>query len=296
MRHGQALLLVLILWLVGCAGSPSRRSTSLLERLRQIGGGPTGPDVVQLDVALLEQPLGDRYLSEQVWETADEQVVALERRAQLEENGFRVGQIGGILPPPLQGLLLSERSCINPRRIRLHAGRPATLVLGPTQPRCQFQVSCGGERRDVDLDQAQCLLEVVPQLAPDGRVGLHCTPVVRHGTATLVPRPTPDRSAWLLEEQRPSERFADLSWEVTLTLNEYAVIGPRLEKRGSLGYVSFTGLAAPSPLQRVLVIRTTRLAPEPIDEPGETPPSPSPLSSPPLALQAVCTLARGTSR
>ena len=43
--------------LAGCLGSSQTRSTSLLDRARG-ACGPTGPDVVQLDVAVLEVLLG----------------------------------------------------------------------------------------------------------------------------------------------------------------------------------------------------------------------------------------------
>src|SRR5881409_3401857 len=129
MRHGRALLGLLNVLLVGCVtGGPAHTA------LRPERGSPApaaaDPDAVVLYVALVERPVGDRYLNQDLWALADEQVVGIERRAVLEENGFRVAQVGGIIPAGLLGLLSSERSCVNPRCVRLHAGHPTTVPLG----------------------------------------------------------------------------------------------------------------------------------------------------------------------
>src|SRR5262245_20577897 len=140
MRHGPALLLGLCFCLlVGCTtAQPIMRTTTWLERFLT-PAGPTGPDTVQMDVALLERPLGDAYVNNELWNSADEQVVALESKALVEDNGFRIGQIGGITPAGLQMLLTSEKSCAHPRRLRLHAGKATRLILGPDMPLCRFQ-------------------------------------------------------------------------------------------------------------------------------------------------------------
>src|SRR5947209_2064071 len=95
----------------GCAGVGSDRAESGLRARYQLPEG-----YVQMDVALLERPLGDRYLNETVWTYADETVVGLDARPHLDENGLRVGQIVGMPPGGLQTLLTSPRACLNPRR------------------------------------------------------------------------------------------------------------------------------------------------------------------------------------
>ncbi len=289
MRHRQGLVLgLLTVCLVGCTTSQPVRTTAWLSRLRQISSGPTGPDVVQMDVALVERPVGDRYLNQDFWAVADEQVVALERKAMLEDNGFRVGQVGGITPVELQDLLTSERSCANPRRIQLHAGKPTTLTLGPLAPRCSFQMTQEGRPVPVNLTQAQCTLEVVPTLTADGRTLLRFTPQIAHGDTALLPAPAPDRSGWVLREQRPTERYTALSWEVELAGNEYVVIGGRFDKPQTLGYECFIRTDETVACQRLLVIRTGRTG-APADDETSSGPSLS------LASQASLTTARGTA-
>src|SRR5262249_53098611 len=150
------------------------------------GAGPTGSDVIQMDVALVERPIGDRYINQDFWDFADEQIVALERKAVLEDNGFRIGQVGGITPAELQALLTSERSCANPRRIQLHAGKETALLLGPALAHCQFQIDHDGRSAPVILEQAQCTLEVLPTLTREGRIQLQFTPQIHHGETTLM--------------------------------------------------------------------------------------------------------------
>src|SRR5262249_31000495 len=115
MRHGQARLLgLLTALLAGCATGKVPHAVTWLDHLRPFQG-PTGPDVVSMQVALIERPVGDPYLNHELWAGADEQAIPLERKVVLEDNGLRVGQIGGIAPAKLLALLTSEKSCINPR-------------------------------------------------------------------------------------------------------------------------------------------------------------------------------------
>jgi hypothetical protein len=246
---------------------------------------------VQIDVAFLERPVGDPYINQGLWTAADEQVVALESRAVLEDNGFRIGQIGGITPGELQTLLTSERSCISPRRLQLHAGKPTQVVLGPTAPACEFRIARDGIQVPVALNKAQCTLELVPSLAKDGHISLRFLPQVQHGDSALLPKPAPDFSGWMFQQERPTERYPALGWDVTLAANEYIVIGGRLDRPHTLGHQCFVRTDEQMPVQRLLVIRTARLTPEVQQATAE-----NGYAAPPLACQAAYSTARGTSR
>jgi hypothetical protein len=222
MRRRQGLVIALVAALLaGCTAEKAVRSTAWLNRFRW-GGTPQGPDVVQIDVAVLERPVGDLYINQGLWAFADEQVVALESKAVLEDNGFRIGQIGGITPAELQTLLTSERSC------------------------------------------------------------------------ALLPRPTPDFSGWMFQQERPVERYPTLGWEVNLSPNEYIVVGARLERPHTLGHRFFVHPDEPNPVQRLLVIRTGRTTAEDPSLPA-TAEETNGYWTPPLASQAAWSSARGTS-
>src|SRR5262249_8842816 len=131
MRQGKALLWwLLAVLLAGCAEGSSAHSTSWFDGLRPFRV-PSGSDLVNLEVVLLERPVGDPYINEDIWSYADEQAVALERKAVLQDNGFRIGEIGGPTPAGLLSLLTSERCSSDPRHIFVHAGTPRPLPLGP---------------------------------------------------------------------------------------------------------------------------------------------------------------------
>jgi hypothetical protein len=247
--------------------------------------------VVRVDVAVVERPAGDRYLNGGLWEFADEQAVDLERKSALEDNGFRVGLIGGILPADLLALLTSDRSCGPPRRIQVRAGNPAVVALGPQQARCAFTLQEGGRAVPVALEEARCELEVVPTPAEGGRMTLRFTPVIRHGATGRELRPVRDPSGehrWDLEAKQPTETYASLAWEVTVTPEEYVVVGARLDRDDTPGQCFFLEDGAARLAQRLVVIRTGRMLPDaPAPEPGG--------GAPPLALQAGWRSARGAA-
>jgi hypothetical protein len=289
---------ILAVLLVGCAGRQSVQSVSLLERLRHFEP-PTGRDVLQIDVALIERPIGDSYLNRQLWMLdADEQVIPLEHKAVLEENGFRVGQIGGITPAGLQSLLLSKQNCVHPRHYYLRAGNSELLELGPKAATCAYRVQGDGGSQPISLPKASCGLRVVPFATGDGQMRLQMTPEVSFGEAVLALRPSEDNSGIIPTTDRPRKTFASMAWEVTLGPNQYLVVGARLDRPDSLGYQCFVRHAEGTPVQRLLVIRAYPAATEgdvasSVD--GDEPDSNTGRAVP-LAIQAAYSTARGTSQ
>ena len=166
--------------LAGCAGGVTVQSSAFLDSLRA-SQGLTGADVIQVDAALIESPVGDRYLNEDLWTVADDQVLTLERKALLEDNGFRIAQVGGIPPAKLQALLTSQRSCIDSRRFHLHANTPTPISLGSPISECSFQVHQSGAEQPVTLDHASCSLLIVPTLGAEGKTQLLFTPQIESG-------------------------------------------------------------------------------------------------------------------
>ncbi|HZT83443.1 MAG TPA: hypothetical protein VFA26_24645 [Gemmataceae bacterium] len=298
MRRAGGLLLALLAGLgAGCVhdqpARPDRWRSQLPFR------GPTGEDVVHLYVATLQRPAGDRTLNGGLWDVANEQAVGLERVGVLEDNGFRVGRLSGALPPEMLALF-NDRNCLNPRLRQLRAGNPVSLPLGPPLAQCGFRVRADGQESDVQFDGAECNLVVTPTLAPDGRVCLRFMPEVVHGPARLTFQAAADNSGFLLREQRATETYPALGWEVTLAPAETLVIGARPDRAGTLGCRCFVRDDERPATQRVLVIRAGRTAPtvssemaaDPAAEPGEEPPR----RAPPLAVQAAGSGAvRGTA-
>jgi hypothetical protein len=288
MRHWGALGVGLLTWLLaGCVTGPAGRTTAWLRRSPPVQA-PKGPDFIQMEIAVLECPLGDRFINEELWTDsfADEQIVSPEHKEALQANGFRVAQLGGLIPDQLQELLTSSRSNVNPRRRRVMAGYPAALNLGSRAASVHYAITQDGEPVAVDLDQAQCKLIAVPSITPEGRVKLRFTPEVEYGETEMTFQPAPERQEkWQMSLERPRKSYPSLAWEVTLQPNQYMVVGTRIDQPRSLGFASFIQRDEVSGVQRLLVIRTARETaggaprPEGMEEVCSR-------KSPPLAFQA----------
>jgi hypothetical protein len=248
-----------------------------------------------MELFLVEAPIGDGFLNADLWAQADEQVVPQEQRGVLEVNGFRVGQMGGLVPAGLQKLLGSERSCPNPRRLFVHAGTPTSVQLGGSPQLGRFQLHRDADVEAVSFEKVQCTLVIVPSLTPEGRTRLQFIPEIRHGESKPMPGPTEDLSGWVVRDQQPKERYAFLAWDVTLAANEYVLVGGRFDHPDTLGRLCFVRGDEPAPRQQLLVIRAghsaaegaaTDATPDDTDEPVLD-------HGPPLALQAAWSTVRG---
>jgi hypothetical protein len=283
MRPWATLGVGLLTWvLVGCV--PSQVRTTSWFRGRQPFASPAAPNTVEMEVALLECPVGDRYINRDLWALADEQVVTPEQKAALEDNGFRVALVGGIVPAELQTLLTSERNNVNPRRRLVLVGHPAAFDLASPAANLRYSVVQDGQPVEVELEQAQCKLVVVPGLTPEGKAKLHFTPEVEYGELVRNIQPSPE--GFFLEVERPHKAYPALSWEVSLEANQYLVIGARFDQRQSLGFASFVQADESNPAQRLLVIRTNRSAAAPGSLLAEAEKAAMAKGAPPLALQA----------
>jgi hypothetical protein len=273
----------------GCVSGKTERSTARLHGPPL--AGVVGEDVVYLDVFVLERPLGDSFFNRELWTEADEeaihadgeQAISLERKTVLEKNGFRVGQLGGALPPTkLQDLLTSHRSCQG-NRIQLHAGHETKIPLGPLWPRCRCRLVREDQGQSVDLAKGQCLLEVVPTLADEGRVHLRFTPQIKHGDVRSVFESVRDADGllhWGRQEKQPEEVYPWLDWTLTVAPNEFVVVGALLDRGETLGEQFFLSGEDNPGVQYLLVLRAVNV-PTPAD-----PTEANADRSPPLAQRA----------
>jgi hypothetical protein len=264
MRRGGAWVLVLLcVSLGGCLSSDPVRPSSWLDRFRAPRSA-LGPDGVMIDMVVLEQPLGDPFLNDEIWKNTDCQVVGLESKSVLEENGFRIGQVVGMNPGRLQALLDSQRHWASHRRQILPAGHSTAMALGPTLPECSFQLKTVDGGVDVLLDQGQCVLKIGTCLASEGRTRLKFTPQVLYGARMPDYQVDPKLGSWQLEFKRPSKDYPELGWEVTLGPNQFLVIGSHFDSSSdenapqTLGSQFFIQENGRTFVQRMLVLRTVR--------------------------------------
>jgi hypothetical protein len=250
-------------------------------------------EIVLLDVRVLERPVGDPFINQELWQHTDELVVDLDRKAAVEDNGFRVGQIVGMTPGKFQDLLKSERYCVNPRRHVIPSGHCVTPYLGPAWSRAEFVLQHGKETQQVALERARFGLEVKATLAGDGKTRLSFTPKVENGETVLPFQPDPEQQAWTMRVDKPCRNYPELGWDVWLAPGEYLVIGGILPKEKSLGHRSFVQEDG-NPMQRLLVLCTSRaLNAGDAGEPAQESSTRS-HSSPCLAVQASMSAVRAS--
>jgi hypothetical protein len=258
-RPGVSLPGLLLMLLAGCVGDHVAPATALVSGFR--GPVPSSSDAVEMIVALIERRAGDPYLDKEVWTFTDEQIVELEHKAVLEDNGFRVGQIVGMTPAGLQSLLTSERACTRANCYFLGQGKSETLVLGGPVPRCRFQIIQQGKPVELTFDEARFALIVQPQWLGDGRMRFHFTPQVQFGDKKLRDfRIAADGSGLEMQNENPGQSFPALSWDVTVPPSQYVLVGGRLDQAERIGHRCFVQADGASAVQRLLVIRTSRVA------------------------------------
>jgi len=266
MRRGTAtprgrLVGLALVFLAGCVWPGAPRPDGPAEPFFA-AAGPRGSDAVLLDVAVLELPVGDRYANGGLWDEIDEQAVALDRKAALDDNGFRVGVVGVMRPTRFADLLESPRTNPNGRRVQMRAGNPRVVTLGEPRPVCQFRVAA--QPTPVAFEQAQCAVQVTPELASGGGVKLTFVPLVQHGTKS----PWPGLAAGTDADAaagRPTERYPALGWDVTVEVGQYVVVGARFDQPGTLGHQCFVTADGPRSVQRLLAIRAARVVPAAVE-------------------------------
>jgi hypothetical protein len=292
MRRRLALILALgVTWVAGCAPVETIRSTSWLPH-RRVFTGPTGADVVQVRIALLECPPGGaewQYLNGDLWEQADESLIEEDRRQAMTDSGFRVGKVGTQPPAKLLSLLTSKRFNPAPRELSFRANDAKGICLGPTLAHCRYRPERDGE--PVDLEGADCKLMMVASRGSEGKTLLRLTPQVEHGDAKSVYRVDAQAGSFTSLPERPTEAYPQMAWEAELALNEYLVVGGNYDRPESLGHQFFVRPDEPVPVQRLLVIQMGAApaeAPEPAAPAGKS-------RAVPVALQAAWPGVRGAA-
>ncbi len=262
-RAGAWVLALVCLSLGGCltGGEPGRPST-WLDRLRA-PRTVLGPDAVVLDLIVIEQPLGDAFLNQDLWQSTDYLAGGIDRKRLLDDNGLRVGTVVGMNPERLQALMGMDRYCLSRRRQVLATGASTTVTLGATQPDCRFRLRTDAGVSDVILDQGQCQFVLEPSAAPEGRTRLRFTPKVLYGSGPM-PEYQADKAGWQVQYKRPSQAFAEAAFDVTLASNQVLVVGTHFDEDAddtaprTLGSQCFLQENGRGFMQRLLVVRITR--------------------------------------
>lgn len=287
-RYGWLALLLFLPTLPGCLFWPEHSESS--SWMQQFKKGALSHDHALIEFALIERPHGDEYINRRLWEQTDE---FFEKRAVLEDNGFRVGQLIAQPPSEFQQLLLSPRSCSNPKALIFPSGRTAPIYVGSVQPQMACEYVQDSLRTELFFDQARHAFDVTARFSAEGKTILTFTPKVEHGGPALPFQASPDRGNWELRIEKVAKKFPELTWETTLGPNQYLFIGGRLDRERTLGCTAFTD--GGNEVQRLLVVRNCRSVTSAEAQQTSAPDLVRADRTTPLALQATAPAARGKS-
>lgn len=284
MRVGVGLLICLVFG--GCGPLQRHSTTTWLNQINPFANG--SGDKVVLRTYLLEQPVGDPYLSKDLW-AATLKPLSAEKQALFAENGLRVGHFTG--NPPYQFLAMARGpDVVRPQESSVLAGDLKMIPLVGPLPELKFQAysEIGTKAGTFELTDAEIALSLTPTLGDDGKVKLIFEPRVQHGHRQFGWRPTTDNTAFTWLDQKVQERFPTLKGEIALSPEEYLLIGPTEVPANTFGGASFVSADDGRARLRVLVIQATKIA--------ATPEGPNPgRKTGVVAAQASRPVARGQS-
>jgi hypothetical protein len=281
---------ILAVFLAGCVNDRPARSTSLIDRVRGIGG-PSGPDAVFIEYTNVERPAGDSAMNRQIWSQVDELIIPAETRALLAENGLRCGVVGSLLPSELEAMLQNPRSALGARQRRLYVNNSAPIVVAGPVAQADYRVRPTVESKETTarFEQAKFVMNFTPVHGDGGRVSLKCVPEVEYNDKKRWTPIGAAGEAWA--EQKPLERYQSLSFDVTLSPREFLVIGADFNRGDWLGNQMFTDTRGNLKVQRLLIIRTGHLATVDTNRPLKTASKDEVI---PLASQAEISAVRGS--
>ncbi len=242
------------------------------------------PNAAALEYVLVERPVGGEEINRDVWLRIDEQFLPFETRTVLEATGLRVGIASESAPGPLRKMIDDPRTGRGHRLRTFALDKPAPLLVGGVVPHAAFPMPAGENGTTTFArDEVALGFEVTVRDAPDGKVLLKLVPHARfRDPGHLLPTADGERDVG-------TEQFPAAGFEVTLSPNEFLVVGTDAYWGGTFGHAAFTGFEDDRQVQRLLALRAGRTR----GDRGAGPDADTQAVAPPLASQA--TAARGVS-
>ncbi len=217
---------------------------------------PDGGTPLAYQTRLIDQPAGSAYLNGGLWEEATNPL-SHELTTLLALNGLRVGVVG-TPPAELERLASSEASVLSPMRRSGAVGQPRTIpVNGPIESCTLAVVSAfNGEAKSTKLELVECGLAVTATPIPGGdKLKVRGEFQIQHGERQPWLRPTSDGSGFARTDQRASQTYPALAFEVTLGRTDTLVVGAADDPADKLGQSFFFAASSDRLRQRVLLVQ-----------------------------------------
>lgn len=234
------------------------------------------PDAIQLEVILVERPVGDRLIGDALWKDVNE-ILDIHPEAQhdLQRNGFRIGVIGSHPPEALETLLglksnfggkqlKDDEKKVQGNRFFVRSGWTTEInVSRDLVPECELtqfasHKSEKGETKRYKL--ASFWYQMTATRDPSGWIRLDFVPEIRYGERQMRPDPADDR--WELTARQRSERLHSLKFSMMLNIGDIAIVTGRDHLVGTVGYRFFLGPDGDDDHQRLLLVRFAHMGNE----------------------------------
>lgn len=264
-RNGTVFLMLLMLG--GCL--PSADSLVIQEKkndnalLKNIDESNS----IRLDVAMVQIPLVEKNILESIWNLADNNLVGLEKKAMLEQNGFRITSFGKTPPPELLRLLGTEKYTPNPRRFHVKIGGGSVIPITGVMDSIDSILSENDTIQDINLLDAQGFLKVSPLSVSENFYQLKLEPLIKSGKEKLLPRAVKTVSGsleWEMHSFKSERILCELACELKVEAGDFLVIGPSESPKDDLKLIGsnfFYTRAGHNIIPRVLVLRCSKKNP-----------------------------------
>jgi hypothetical protein len=213
-------------------------------------------DRVILDYRLVDQPAGDPFATDGIWDMA-RSFLTHEQEALLAENGLRVGLISGVVAPEFLSRVTTERYLIDPRAYATKPGEEKIIPINGPVERASIRVVRDWKTADETLQAmgVECGLAVTGMPAERNQIQFTCEPAIQFGEKQAWLRPSADRTQFVWDRSKTKDPFSTLSWQIVLGAGDYLIVGPTSQPSGTLGELFFFAAEPARVRQRFLVIR-----------------------------------------
>lgn len=258
---GCSLLSISQLFVGGDATDANHPETALLKKM------PLPPEVIVLEVVLIERPNHDPLLGKALWDELDEIAsVDYETRLKLKRNGLRVGRSGANPPKALQKLLGespeigtsdSDENRLSGQCVMVPSGGESQVTASEVRMLRNVLVVGENEDKTETLENARCVFRIRPHRLQDGWARIEFLPELHHGEFTN--RRTVTDEGWQWDTSQKIEKLYRHQFAVDLNVGEMVILTATDGPEFDLGDNFFRGAGESKHLQRLLVVRLAEL-------------------------------------
>ena len=255
------LLCVLVTSCPSMAGCLTQDPMTLVEANAWSRLKPTrpqvSPDTVEIRYIFIDREEGNELIDQRIWAEADEQIISLETKALLNDNGLRIGKLASRLSPDVKKLLENANGEGEGRLYGSQSGSTLKIQTTDVKPNWTlFTVKESGSRAE-ELTDAQGYLVLTPTIGESDVVDLSILPEIAFGQPTNNQVPAPDMNGgWRYRGNgRETRSFPEMRISVPVTSGDYLLIGGLNERRGTVGERMFSVDKDGNRRQTVLLVR-----------------------------------------